>query len=137
MKESGDKDGPTSEATFGNASEDCAYSRAGLMQVIIKPAEIVTGFRITKHVLGSKDELLSLNEDARVLRVFTNLLRPMRPQSLSRYESSLEIVYASIGQSFTVPGIENPRNVRTPRRLDISYIFSKPCCNKQRALLLS
>jgi hypothetical protein len=72
-----------------------------------------------------------------VLRVFTNLLRLMRLQNLSRYESSLEIVYASIGQSFTTPGIENPRNVRTPRRLDISYIFSKPCCSKQRALLLS
>jgi len=87
-----------------------------------------------------KTKNLSLNEEAkvlRVLRVFTNLLRPMQPQNLSRYESILEIVCASICQSFTAWGIENPRNIRTPRRLDILYTFSKPCCGKQRALLLS
>jgi hypothetical protein len=57
VKESDDKNGPTSQATFGNTSEGGAHSRVEVKQVIIKPAEIGTGFRITKHVSGSKDEL--------------------------------------------------------------------------------
>jgi hypothetical protein len=57
VKESDDKDGPTSQATFGNASEGGAHPRVGVKQVIIKPAKIGTGFRITKHVSGSKDEI--------------------------------------------------------------------------------